>query len=253
MTENINEAKRLLRKEAKKLTTALQKETSRKRGPMVRQMHEIRQMISPAYAFTSQSGQDIVVDQMMKGKRDGTFVDIGGFDGVTGSNTFFLEAYRGWSGLLVEPVPAQIDKAKTIRRCPCLDLAVAPTQAEADFIEVTDGYTQMSGLSQTYNAKLLANVRANPRHKEAKLRVKTKPLSDILTDAGLPNPDYLSLCLQGAELTCLAAFPFADHDIKIWSIENNTGTPKVKEIMDQNGYDLVEFCGADEMYFKRSA
>lgn len=253
MSENVNEAKRLLRKEAKKLTTALQKETSRKRGPLVRQMHEIRQMMSPTYAYTSLAGQDSVVDQIMKAKRGGTFVDVGGADGVTGSNSFFLEAHRGWTGVLLEPVPAQVERAKINRACPCLEIAVAPTQGEADFIEITEGYTRMSGLSKTYNAQLLKTVRANSRHGENTIKVRTSPLSTVLNDAELPNPDYVSLALTGGEIACLAEFPFADHDVKIWSIENSTGTPKLKEIMDQNGYDLVEFCGADEMYFKRSS
>lgn len=252
MSENVNEAKRLLRKEAKKIGAALQSEKSRKRGPLVRQMHEIRQMMSPSYAYTSQAGQDVVVDQMMKAKRGGTFVDVGGYDGVTGSNTLFLESRRGWTGALVEPVPAQLAKAEAARTCPCIGVAVASAEGEADFIEITEGYTQMSGLTDTYDPNLLGTVRSDARHKENVLKVQTKTLSGILKDAGLPNPDFVSLDIEGGEIACLKSFPFAEHDIKIWAIENNTGTSEIKDIMGANGYDLIEFCGPDEMYFKRS-
>jgi len=231
MSENINEARRLLRKEAKKLGTALQKDKSRSRGPKVRDLHEVRQMLSPNYTYVSQAGQDAVVDQIMKFKRGGTFIDVGGYDGLTGSNTYFLETQRGWTGALVEPVSSQMAKAKAVRTCNCLEVAVAASEGEADFIEITEGYTQMSGLAETYDPKLLGTVRDDKRQ---------------------PNPDFLSLDIEGGEIAALKAFPFADHDIKIWSIENNTGTPEIKQIMDANGYDLIEFCGPDEMYFKRS-
>ncbi len=252
MSENINEARRLLRKEAKKLGTALQKDKSRSRGPKVRDLHEVRQMLSPNYTYVSQAGQDAVVDQIMKFKRGGTFIDVGGYDGLTGSNTYFLETQRGWTGALVEPVSSQMAKAKAVRTCNCLEVAVAASEGEADFIEITEGYTQMSGLAETYDPKLLGTVRDDKRHKENTVRVKTMTLSGILQEAGIPNPDFLSLDIEGGEIAALKAFPFADHDIKIWSIENNTGTPEIKQIMDANGYDLIEFCGPDEMYFKRS-
>ena len=50
----------------------------------------------------------------------GVFADVGGYDGVTGSNTLFFEQRRGWSGLLVEPSPANLAAARAVRRCPCL-------------------------------------------------------------------------------------------------------------------------------------
>lgn len=253
MSENIAQARRLLRKEATKLQKALETERSRKRGPLVRRYHEVRQMLSPLYTFSSQAGQDFVIDQVMKHKRGGTFLDVGGYDGVTGSNTFFLETNRGWTGALVEPVKAQLDKATAYRQCPCIGVAVAPTEGEADFIEISEGFTQMSGLAASYDKNLLKTVRDDKRHKENVVRVQTKTLSSIIADTGVTDPDFISLDIEGGELACLKAFPFKDHDVKAWAIENNTGTPEIKTIMADCGYDLIEFCGPDEVYFKRSS
>jgi FkbM family methyltransferase len=36
----------------------------------------------------------------------GTFIEAGAHDGLSQSNTYWLESMRGWKGLLVEPVPA---------------------------------------------------------------------------------------------------------------------------------------------------
>lgn len=251
MSDPVTEARKLLSQEANRIVKILDENRTRRRAPMVRRLHEIRQMLSLNYAYTSQAGQDLVVDQLMKQKRSGTFVDVGGYDGVTGSNTLFLESRRAWTGVLVEPVPAQLAKAEAARTCPCLGLAVAPTEGEADFIEISEGYTQMSGLADTYDDALLGKVRENGRHKETVLRVQTKTLSSILIEAGLPNPDFVSLDIEGGEIACLQSFPFADHDVRIWSIENNTGTSEIKQIMEQSGYALVEFCGPDELYLQQ--
>ncbi|KAG1713734.1 Protein FlbA [Nymphon striatum] len=231
--DNINEARRLLRKEIRKLSTRLKDNRSRSRGPIVRQLHEAQRMLSPLYTYSSQAGQDLVVDRVMQNKRGGTFVDVGGYDGVTGSNTYFLETMRGWTGALVEPVRAQISKAEKWRTCPCLEVAIASQKG-------------------SYDKGLLKTVRDDKRHKEKTVKVKTMTLADVLHQMNLVNPDFISLDIEGGELTCLETFPFADHDVAVWAIENNAGTPEIKNIMEAQGYDLIEFCGPDEVYFKRS-
>lgn len=230
------------------LIDLLDKERSRRRGPLVRRLHEVRRMLSADYRFTSQAGQDAVVDRVLKGERNGVFVDVGGYDGVTGSNTLFLEVFRGWSGVLVEPVPAQLSRAKAVRRCPCLGVAVAATEGDAEFIEVKAGMTQMSGLAQTYDSGLLDQVRADPRHKENVLTVPTRTLPSIIDETGTKTPDFLSLDIEGGEVAVLEAFPFDDYRPRLWSIENNTSTGRIPEIMRAAGYDLIEFCGPDDVY-----
>ncbi len=250
-TERIAAARKELTAVHAELRQALTKDKSRRRGPLVRQLHELRRMIDPGYAYTSQAGQDLVVDRLLGGKRDGTFVDIGGFDGTTGSNTFFFEVWRGWTGALIEPVSAQLAKARAVRRCPCLQYAVADADGAASFIEVTQGFTQMSGLADSYDPAMLSRVRDDPRHREQAVTVQTRTLAGILTEIGIADPDFISLDIEGGELAALAAFPFADHHVGIWAIENNTGSGDISALMRANGYDLVEFCGPDEIYRRR--
>ena len=247
-SEQMTAARQLLIAARDQLAAELRTETSRRRANLVRRVHEINRMILPDYRYLSQAGQDAVVDRLLGGKQGGTFADIGGYDGWTGSNTAYFELHRGWTGVLVEPVPAKLEQARLCRRCPCLGVAVSPTEGEADFIEVQAGYTQMSGLAATYETGLLESVRNNPEHVEASLRVETRPLSRILTDAGVPDPDYISLDIEGAEIATLESFPFADHAVGVWSIENNTASGRIGEIMRDHGYELVEFCGPDDVY-----
>ena len=247
----LEELRRELLKAQSEIAKALKNEKSRKRADLNRKAHEVRQMLTPGYTFMSQAGQDVVVDRYFKQKTGGTFVDVGGYDGVTGSNTVFLEKWRGWTGVLVEPVATNLERAKATRSCPCLGYAVADEEGTAEFITVTEGFTQMSGLSGSYDEAMLKRVRENPRHKEATIEVPTKPLTAILEEAGIEHPDFISLDIEGGELAALHSFPFADHMVGIWSIENNNGSLEIMELMKSHNYDLIDFCGPDEMYVQR--
>lgn len=247
----IRTARRALQALLEEQLALLPQETGRARGAITRRIHELRMMLQPDYPYRSQAGQDLVVDRLLDHKRGGTFVDIGAYDGVTGSNTLFFEMWRGWTGVLVEPVPAQRAKAEARRQSPCLPYAVAPHAGEAAFIAVEAGFTQMSGLAQSYDPALLARVRNDSRHSETALQVPTRRLDQILAEAGITDPDFISLDIEGGEIAALSDFPFESHKVGFWAIENNTATAEISRIMRGAGYELVAYCGADEIWRRR--
>ncbi len=247
-TERIDRARKELRQAEADLQAALKGNNSRNRAPLNRMLHEVRGMLMPGYPYASQAGQDRVIDRALGGKKGGVFVDIGAYDGVTGSNTLYFEKWRGWTGVMVEPVAAFRRIAEDARTAPCLPYAVADKEGEASFMAVTEGYTQMSGLIDSYDASLLDQVRADPRHKEEMITVQTRPIAAILQEAGLRDIDFISLDIEGGELAALRSFPFDDFTVRTWAIENNTGGPEIAELMREKGYNLIEFCGPDEIY-----
>lgn len=251
-SEKIDAALRLLDEARSGAQAALNETRGAGRGQAMQTLHRALAHFEAPGRYHSQAGQDRLVEFLLQGKRDGVFADIGGYDGVTGSNTLHFEQYAGWTGILVEPSPVQMRKAQQVRRCTCLQYAVAGSARELDFMEVTAGYTQMSGFLDSYDANLLARVRGDARHTEVVHRLQARPLGDILAEAGLRQIDYLSLDVEGAEMDILGAFDFDAFDIDIWSIENNTRTPDIPALMTDRGYDLVDFAGVDEIYRKRS-
>ena len=52
--------------------------------------------------YYSQAGQDKWVDDFFKSKKDGYFLDIGAYDGIHLSNTYYLENELGWDGLCID-------------------------------------------------------------------------------------------------------------------------------------------------------
>lgn len=249
--EKIQKAQGLLQEAHKELSDFLKTERSRRRGEAMRQIHTISNMLSPAPLFFSQAGQDRVIDRLLGGKTDGIFVDVGGYDGVTGSNSLFFETFRNWSGVLVEPAPTQLRLAQAARKCPCLGYAVAGSSGTEKFMEVIAGYTQMSGFLDSYARDLLEKVRKNPKHQEVIHDLPKVTIQSILVDNSLKEIDFLSLDVEGGEMDILSNFPFDDFEIDIWSIENNQQSSDLPQLMQSKGYELVEFAGVDDIYRKK--
>ncbi len=198
--EKIIEARRLLQEAHQELATFLGTERSRRRGEALRQSHVISNMMATSQLFYSQAGQDRVIDGLLGGKRNGIFVDVGGYDGVTGSNTLFFENFRNWTGVVVEPSPTQIKEAKDARKVPCVMAAVAGETGQADFMEVTSGYTQMSGFLESYDVELLEKVRAHEKHEEMLHKLSKETLQSILSKHKLKKIDLISLDVEGGEM-----------------------------------------------------
>lgn len=199
--------------------------------------------------FHSQSGQDRYLHEaLFENSSSGTFVDIGGYDGITGSNTLFFERQLGWKGLLVEPAARPFEAARMNRACICRQVAAGGRNATATFLEIQSGYTQMSGLEDCYDREMLRVVRRNPVHAEARVRVEVQPIGTLLREAGIDRIDYVSLDVEGSEMAVLEAFPFDRVPVTAWSIENNTGSPDIARFMASRGYAAVEFVGTDEIY-----
>lgn len=252
-SEKIAQARKLLEEAGRDLTQLLNTERSRNRGAIVRELHSIGPLRGEVSQFYSQAGQDRIVDAMLGHKTDGVFVDVGGYDGVTGSNSLFFEMFRGWNGILVEPAPTQLRKAEAVRRCPCLGYAVAGEAGTLEFMEVTKGFTQMSGFLDSYEPDLLMRVRGDKRHEEVVHTLKTKTLNSILAEQNITQVDFLSLDVEGGEMGILQNFDFKAVDVNIWTIENNTQDTAIPELMRDNGFDLVEFAGVDDIFRKRAA
>ena len=56
----------------------------------------------------SQEGEDLVIDRLLKGKRNGFYVEVGCHHPHRFSNTFFFYK-RGWRGVCIDPLPGTKD------------------------------------------------------------------------------------------------------------------------------------------------
>jgi hypothetical protein len=68
----------------------------------------------------SQSLQDIFTLSVLNGKRNGTYLEIGGADGIDINNTFLLESEYDWKGLAFEWLEPGWNSYTSKRKNPCL-------------------------------------------------------------------------------------------------------------------------------------
>ncbi|MEM6932257.1 MAG: FkbM family methyltransferase [Pseudomonadota bacterium] len=237
--------------EGHRLLTGLSREvtSARARGAIHQQIWDCERYAGKRPQFFSQAGQDAFLDErVFKGKQDGVFIEIGGYDGITGSNCLFFELMRGWHGLIIEPSPTYHAMCASFRRSPCLKVAVGAERGTADFLEIREGMRQMSGLVGSYDKGLLSQVEADPRHEGEVIEVKVQPLAQILDAHHLREIDYISLDVEGAEMQVLSTFPFEKYKIAAMTIENNLGDVKITELMRSKGFKRVEAIGVDDVY-----
>ena len=249
-TEMIRDARYLANDARNAIVKKLGSVRNHARGELIRQIHQCTNMMALGEPYFSQAGQDRIVDSILKKKMGGVFVDVGGYDGREGSNSLFFEVFRAWTGILIEAAPTSLAKAKAFRRCPCIGAGVAGEPGQMEFMEITGKMAQLSGFLDSYSPKLLKFAREQPDHNEIIHTLQSRTLADILSDQGIAQADFLSLDVEGGEVGILERFPFADFEIDIWSIENNTRTPDIRKIMHENGYKRLEFVGVDEIYRK---
>ena len=171
-------------------------------------IHEFMQFYSQNWEI-SRSGwsQDIFAmyfSQKIKKKTNSSlkYLEIGGWDGYTSSNTISLNFERGWNGVLVEAEPYSFLKMSLIRKSDVLiNAAIVPTSFKSKKIKLykSNALSMVEGGEGEFGY-LDKAIKENPAYKISKNNffvVKTINVNSILKDHEI---DYFSLDIEGLEL-----------------------------------------------------
>ena len=194
-----------------------------------------------AYAFPrsasshGQIAQDLWVSWMTQGMRGGTFVEVGAGDGVHMSNTLMLERDFGWSGLLVEPNPANAKSLKANRSASHLAAAITPTdRSSVRFAIATDAY--LSRVREGSAPDM--HDRIGTRTVAETIEVSGVNFASALEAHQIVAPDYLSLDVEGLELAILESIDFGRWKIPLITVEHNwsDNSDSIFQLMKSVGY-----------------
>jgi FkbM family methyltransferase len=191
----------------------------------------------------SQLGQDLWIAYLMATydarettEPDRFFVEFGGFDGKTFSNTYFLEKERMWKGILAEPIPHQFESCKRNRDCEVDNRCVWKSSGEILTFNVVEGANELGTITTFESNDVHGPLRTA---KKSEIKVKTVSLVDLLREHEAPPiVDYISVDTEGSELEILAAFPFGAFGLKSLSVEHNF-TPQrveIQSLLERNGF-----------------
>jgi FkbM family methyltransferase len=187
------------------------------------------------------------------GHQPGVFFEAGAHDGYTQSNTYFLERYRGWRGVLVEAIPEL--HAKAARRRPASYVAnaalVGPDQAGTTVaLQFGDLMSQLGDDDNHATGGLRNAGRAGYR-----VEVPGCTISDVLDTAGVGRVDLMILDIEGHELEALRGLDHDRHHVELLVIEMlalSAQRPTFDHLLGDR-YEFVEKLSADDALYRRRA
>jgi len=172
----------------------------------------------------------------------GTFVELGAYDGVTQSNTLFLER-SGWRGVLIEPQPEIFKECVRNRpeakvfQCACISDNDTRNVVELDCVglmSLVSGYKDDQEEKEwIVRAKNIQDI----SHK--KITVPARTLSAVIEEARLVNIDLLIVDVEGAELSVLQGLDFLRWRPKYIVCEDNYGD-HVAQFLEHRQYKILD-------------
>ncbi|HEY9596460.1 MAG TPA: FkbM family methyltransferase, partial [Cyanophyceae cyanobacterium] len=153
--------------------------------------------------YYSQTGEDEILFEIFQGKQQGLCIEVGGFNGVDASNSYFFEKL-GWRCIVVEPIPELCQQIRSRRNCLLFNCAAGAANGETKFyvheqdpIVSSLKFTKVQLDYQKYNDQSL---------KEIPVIIKT--LDKIVEEAKVKENeiDFVSIDVEGHELSVLQGF-----------------------------------------------
>jgi len=201
--------------------------------------------------YYSQDGQDKFIVELLKHKRNGIFLDIGAYDGVEYSNTYYLEKELGWNGICVEPDPKVFEKLRTSRKCTCLNVCVTKEKNNYRFLSVSGYAVMLSGVVEFFDKRHVERIdKAIEEYGGTKelITIPGLPIKDILSEHQINYIDYCNIDVEGGEISVLNSIDFSKVKIGLFTIENNYGSKELRNYLRRLGYKLIAKLGADDVY-----
>lgn len=197
----------------------------------------------------SQYGQEDFVTKYFKNKTNGFFVEVGGFDGESFSNTLYLERELHWDGILIEAIPPLYKRLKSKhRKCFILNSCISDTVQVQNFVHA--GALSSSDIAMTDKHK----NRIQNEHAQLvpqKYRIYCKSFLRILDATGTRKIDFFSLDVEGGELIILNSIDFTNLDIELFTIETDQHRDEIIKFMESKGYTRIHKLSGDDLFQKK--
>lgn len=184
----------------------------------------------------SQWSQDIFVLYVLGMKEEGIFLEIGGADGYTHSNTLLLEKEFKWKGILVEPEPTMFLYLKYARpNCKRINAGVTVQKDKRNF----------SRLKKAGQLSCLEEYQANDMHSKKRDKINEFRITKLVALEDLMKHDkfdYFSFDIEGGERKILESINWElIRKPKVITVEHNfRGEDKteISNILKKNGYQI---------------
>lgn len=166
------------------------------------------------------NGLDVRLADSVDWLRQGTFIELGGNDGLQQSNSFLLERELDWTGILIEGIPELAGEA--LRNRPKATVVCAAVTSTSKF-----------GIVAMDNKDLVSAISGAPN----RVCVATTTLSTVIdTVADGKAPDLLSIDVEGFEMDVIDGLDLTKHRPR-WILVETKKKDEVGEAL--TGYELM--------------
>jgi FkbM family methyltransferase len=200
--------------------------------------------------YLSQYKQDKFIDYLFSKKKNGVFLDIGAYDGITISNTCFFEKERFWKGICIEPMPRIFEKLKANRHSILENCCILDKEGSVIFREIT-GYPEMlSGILDFFDndhIERINNEIALYGGTYQDIPIKCRNINNILLENDLYDIDYCSIDTEGAEYPIVTSIDFEKYNIKVFTIERSEEYKRLRFFLKKKGYRYIR--GENDDFF----
>mgnify|MGYP001289775810 CR=1 FL=1 len=181
----------------------------------------------------SQFRQDLFALTELNFKSNGFFVEFGSCDGFIGSNSYILEKFFNWNGILAEPAKCWHKKLKKNRLANIETKCVWKSSDEEISFHEPYYYKQMSSIDN------FSDTNKDCFEEGKRYTVKTISLLDLLDKNEAPRDiDYLSIDTEGSEYEILKNFNFHKYKFRVITCEHNFNPirEKIYHLLISKGY-----------------
>ncbi len=191
--------------------------------------------------------------EYFSGARDLVYVDVGSNNGVSWSNTLFLKENYGWSGICIEPNKILYEESLKIRNDKHYNCAIDEfSRGNQEFYQISGpchGIGTLSSKMDSERMNLLNSEIQKFGGSYEKIQVPVRRLGDILFENKITRIDYLSIDVEGNELSVLKGIDWINTNIELISTEANN-TIEVDKYLYPLGYVRFAKINADDFYKK---
>lgn len=178
---------------------------------------------------------------------DGVCIEVGAYNGISGSNTFHFEKL-GWRCLCIEPVEASFMECKRHRK-DVLPYCISDKDKADQEMTVFHLGTNLSAISSIEPDQRLIDSHASMITQTSKQTVKVRSMTSVLDEINFPKSiDFISIDTENTELDVLKGIDFNKYHIKVLVIENNFNEPFCEDYLKQFGYTKVHRIAVNDFF-----
>ena len=192
----------------------------------------------------SQLYQDMFASFIIGDKFEKTFFEFGATNGIDLSNSYTLERYLNWRGVLSEPSPQWHDELKKNR--PYTNIISECIWSESNkelnfFVSDVGVLSSLENFKESDKISMPGNTQARVKNGK-NIIVKTISLNDVIEKQfNSKSPSYISIDTEGSEYEILKNFNFKKYKPLVFTIEHNFTELQLKidKLMYSNDYIRV--------------